>query len=349
MKTTSYEGKQVYIGLDVHREFFVASCICDGVAVKRCRMPGTAEAVVALVKKEFPGATVLAAYEAGYSGFWLHRKLEAAGISCIVVHVNSIEVSSRDMVKTDKRDSLKIAEQLAVGRLRGVRVPSVEDEQKRLLTRTREQLMRKKRRVMVQIRMRLHYFGLFPESINGRLKVSDVTYILVSLEGELQRTIGMLRDEWQHLAGQIKEIDRILVEEGKKDPLDAVYRSVPGIGSLLARVLSSELGDMSQFPNERALFSFTGLTPTEYSSGGHICRGHISRQGNTRLRHMLVEASWKAVRKDPVLKEYYVKLSERVGKKRAIVAVARKLIGRIRAALRKHEQYQLGYQAPLAA
>jgi transposase len=349
MKTTSYEGKQVYIGLDVHREFFVASCICEGVVVKRCRMPGTAEAVVALVRKEFPGATVLAAYEAGYSGFWLHRKLEAAGVSCIVVHVNSIEVSSRDMVKTDKRDSLKIAEQLAVGRLRGIRVPSVEEEQKRLLTRTREQLMRKKRRVMVQIRMRLHYFGLFPESITGRLKLSDVTYILVSLEGELQRTIGMLRDEWRHLAGQIKEIDRILVEEGKNDPLDAVYRSVPGIGSLIARVLSSELGDMSQFPNERALFSFTGLTPTEYSSGGHICRGHISRQGNTRLRHMLVEASWKAVRKDPVLKEYYVKLSERAGKKRAIVAVARKLIGRIRAALRKHEQYQLGYQAPLAA
>jgi len=83
MKTTSCEGKQVYIGLDVHREFFVASCICDGIVVKRCRMPGTAEAVVALVRKEFSGATVLAAYEAGYGGFWLHRKLEAAGISCL--------------------------------------------------------------------------------------------------------------------------------------------------------------------------------------------------------------------------------------------------------------------------
>ena len=71
MKTASYEGKQVYIGLDVHRECFVASCICDGAVVKRCRMPGTAEAVIALVTKEFPGASVVAAYEAGYSGFWL--------------------------------------------------------------------------------------------------------------------------------------------------------------------------------------------------------------------------------------------------------------------------------------
>jgi transposase len=110
----------------------------------------------------------LAAYETGYSGFWLHRKLEVAGIRCVVVHVAFVEFSSRDRVKTDKRDSLKVAEQLAAGRLRGDRVSSVEEEQKRLLTRTREQLMRKKRRAMVQVRMRLHYCGLFPESINGR-------------------------------------------------------------------------------------------------------------------------------------------------------------------------------------
>ena len=94
MGVPSYEGKQVYMGLDVHREFFVASCICDGVVVKRCRMPGTAEAVISLVSKEFGGASVRAAYEAGYSGFWLYRKLAAAGIDCIVVHPASIEVSS---------------------------------------------------------------------------------------------------------------------------------------------------------------------------------------------------------------------------------------------------------------
>ena len=344
MKTPSYEGKQVYIGLDVHREYFVASCICDGVVVKRCRMPGASEAVISHVRKEYPGASILAAYEAGYSGFWLYRALEAAGIRCLVVHPGSIEVSSRDTVKTDRRDSLKIAQQLAAGRLKGVRVPTCEEEERRLLTRTREQLMNKKRRVMVQIRMRLHYFGIFPSSIQRRVRLQDIDEILVGLSGELQRTIGMLRDEWVELVGRIKWIDRLLVEQAKADPLDAIYRSVPGVGPLIARILSAELGDMRQFPNERALFSFTGLTPSEYSSGGHICRGHISRQGNTRLRHMLVEAAWKAVRKDPVIREFYTKLSARTGKRRAIVAVARKLAGRIRAALRKQEHYKLDYK-----
>ena len=147
-----------------------------------------------------------------------------------MVHAASIDVSSRDTVKTDKRDSLKIAQQLSAGRLRGVRVPTEEAEQRRLLTRTREQLMNKKRRVMVQIRMRLHYFGRFPESIQRRIKLQDVEDVLVGLEGELQRTIGMLRDEWVELAKRIKEIDRLLVEQAKEDPLDAVYRSVPGVG-----------------------------------------------------------------------------------------------------------------------
>jgi hypothetical protein len=86
--------------------------------------------------------------------------------------------------------------------------------------------------------MRLHYFGLCPESINRRLKLSDVDDMLVSLERELQRTIEMLRDDWHRLAKQIKKIDLILVDQGKNDPLDAVSYSIPGIATLIARVLT---------------------------------------------------------------------------------------------------------------
>lgn len=149
--------KRVYIGLDVHREFFVASCLSEGVVVKRCRMPARAEAAISFIVKHFGNCDVRTCYEAGFSGFWLHRALERAGISNIVVHPGSIEVASNDRVKTDKRDSLKMAQQLAAGRLRGIRLPSVEQEQRRLVCRTREQLMREKRRVQVRIRMRLHH------------------------------------------------------------------------------------------------------------------------------------------------------------------------------------------------
>ncbi len=74
------------------------------------------------------GLSISCIQDPGYSGFWLHRKLAAAGIRCFVVYAASIEVSSRDVVKTDKRDSLKIAQQLVAGRLKSVRFPTPEEE-----------------------------------------------------------------------------------------------------------------------------------------------------------------------------------------------------------------------------
>ena len=109
-------------------------------------------------------------------------------------------------------------------------MPTEEEEQRRLLTRTREQLMTKKRRVMVQTRMRLHYFGLFPENIQRRIKLQDVEDILVGLEGELQITIGMLRDEWVELAKRIKEAAiqaNKAVSVGKSRPVRPDYPPFP--------------------------------------------------------------------------------------------------------------------------
>ena len=98
---------------------------------------------------------------------------------------------------------------------------------------------------------------------------------------------------------------------------------------------------MSQFTNERQLFSYTGLTPSEHSSGDTIRRGPITRQGNPRVRHVLCESAWTAIRKDPDLRHFYERLYPRTGKKKAIVAVARKLIGRIRSAFRQGVPYHL--------
>lgn len=340
----SYKGKRVYIGLDVHRSFFVASCVCEGDVVKRCRMEPRAEAVISFILKYFPNSDVRTCYEAGFSGFWLHRKLKAAGVCNIVVHAASIEVAANDRVKTDKRDSLKMATQLSAGRLRGIRVPSIEEEYRRLLPRTREQLMRAKRRVQMQIRMRLHQFGLFPSNIQRVIRLKDVEAILTCLEGELKLVIECLCSEWKHLVEQIKLLDKHIAEQSESDPLFIVYRSVPGVGPLTARVLADELGDMSQFPNVRALYSFTGLTPGEYSSGDKVYRGHISRQGSSRLRHLLVEAAWKAVRMDPLMRKFYMQIAYRAGKKRAIVAVARKLVGKARAVVRENTPYKPNYK-----
>ena len=104
-----------------------------------------------------------------------------------------------------------------------------------------------------------------------------------------------------------------------------LLESIPGIGPRCSRVLLAELGDIQRFPTADHLASYLGLTPAEYSSGDSIRRGSITRQGNGHIRALLVEAAWTAIRKDPIRRQFYARLAARMGGKKAIVAVARKL------------------------
>jgi transposase len=156
----------------------------------------------------------------------------------------------------------------------------------------------------------------------------------------LKYAMEALIKEWESLNQKIKELDKLLIEQAKEDKeIEKIYTGVKGVGKTSARILANELGNMSQFSSEDALFSYTGLTPSEYSSGEHTRRGNISRQGKSILRSILVQCSWVAIRYDVSLREIFERISRRAGAKRAIVAIARRLIGRIRACFRKGETY----------
>jgi transposase len=146
---------------------------------------------------------------------------------------------------------------------------------------------------------------------------------------------------WEQLSIQILEINQEMVKQAAEDiRLEAVYKSAPGIGPIGARVLANELEDMSHFLNERQLFSYTGLTPSEHSSGGHVRRGRISRQGKTVIRKILVLAAWTAIRRNQQLRVVFERIAAKAGGKKAIVAIARRLIGHIRACFRKQCFYK---------
>ena len=129
-------------------------------------------------------------------------------------------------------------------------------------------------------------------------------------------------------------------QASKEEHVEKIYRSAPGIGPVCARVFANELGDMSQFKNERALFGFLGMTPTESSSGDKVRRGNITKTGPRALRYIIVEAAWRAICMDADLRKFYDDLKIRRGANRAIVAVSRKLIGRIRSCFRQNCEYK---------
>ncbi|NEP54258.1 MAG: IS110 family transposase [Moorea sp. SIO3C2] len=282
------------------------------------------------------------AYEAGFSGFRLHRVLVSHGIANRVVHAAAIEISSNSRVKTDQRDARKIAEQLEAGRLKGIRIPSEAEEQERLLSRTRRQLVSQRSRIQNQIRMKAHQFGLIEPEERRSMSHKMVGELIERFDSEeFRMTVEALQRVWRTLDQEIAQLEATLRKQAEADRREATYRSVPGLGAVSARILAHELGDLSQFANERQLFSYTGLTPGEYSSGEHTRRGRITKQGNRNVRGVLIEVAWRAIGQDQSLLDVYHRILVRSGSTRAIVAVARKLIGRIRAAFRSQTLYAI--------
>lgn len=344
-KEISYKGKAVYVGMDVHKKTYAVTAICEGEVIKRDTLHAEPEALVRYLLKHFEGARIYSVYEAGFCGFGIHRRLVAAGIENIVVNPSSIEVAANNKVKTDRRDSLKQAEQLFRGALSGIYIPTEAEELDRDLTRTREQIVGHRARIATQIKSKLHYFGRMAFD-DDRDVTDSYLHELEEMDcpKELLYCLGLLIAQWRFLTRQLKELQQKLGEQAREDEVaEKIYRSAPGVGAISARVLSNELGDLAQrFPNERALFSFTGLTPSEHSSGERVHKGHISRQGSSRIRKYLIEMSWRAIEKDGALKKVFGRIAKTRGKKRAIVAIARKFIGRIRACFHQGCLYQVG-------
>lgn len=337
----SYVGKKVFVGIDVHLRFYHVTCYCEEVRVHKFRCDAVPGELAYSLLKMFQGAEIESCYETGFSGFVLHRTLCEAGIKNRVVNAGDVETSSRKD-KTDKRDSNKLAQQLMSKRLRGIAIPGETQELKRQLTRVREQLMRKRTSTKNQIRMRFHYFGLLGCCEKREMSFSLVQEMLEKVDAlELILSTEVLVAIWRSLDEQLKRINTELKHQAENDVLEVLYRKLPGIGPLSSRVLSNELGDLRRFPSMKALYRFTGLTPGECSSGESRKLGHISREGSSRLRHVLVEAAWNALSKDQTLKKYFEELATRAGKKRAIVAVARKLVGRARAISISGEDYKM--------
>lgn len=335
-----YTSKTVYVGIDVHKKSYAVTVVCDKQIIKKDTLRANPTLLSEYCKNKFPGAKICSAYEAGFCGFSLHRKLVANGIDNHVVHPAGIEVA-RERVKNDKRDSEKISIQLAEGRLRGIYVPTIEKEIHQEITRTRDALMRKRTRTAAQIKSFLHRWGMFEETDERVFSKGKVEELMKKAqEDNTLYALCLLCEEWLYFYQKTQLLNEKIAQQAKEDPLEKTYRSLPGVGPIIARVLANELGDLSQFANEKQLFSYTGLTPQEHSSGDHRWLGHISRQGKSVIRKVLIQAAWTAVRNDKSLEKRFNDLSHRIGARKAIVAIARIMIGYARSCFKENRLYE---------
>ncbi len=343
-----YSGKDVYVGIDVHKKSYTIYCICNRERMKSWTMRASPSDLIEQLQRFFKGSRLHTVYEAGFSGYALHRALEKAGINNIVVNPGSVETASRDKVKTDKRDAKKLAEQLSDHRLSCIYIPGEEEERSRLLTRLRATIVKDRGRIACRIKSKLFQFGLDEGLINDTTTsekwIKNLQKIKEDFPCELKYTINYLCDQWLKFTSDLKEMNKEIAQQSKSNErltgLEKIYKSVPGIGNVSSKELSRELGTLSQFSSNKHAYSYVGLTPSESSSGEKRRRGGISHCGRPRLRHLLIEVAWRYVAKDAEMAAKFSELAHRRGKKRAIVGIARILVGRLRYCLMNGVVYQ---------
>ena len=158
-KKVLVRGKGVFIGVDVHKESWHVTARAEGEEVFHGGMPSQYHALQRLFD-HFKECKVKVAYEAGPCGFWLYDKLTGDGIEAIVVPPSLISIGSGNKVKTDKRDSRKLARLLEGNMLKRVYVLKEEDRVDRELLRTRRQIVEHRNDVARQIKSKLLFYGI---------------------------------------------------------------------------------------------------------------------------------------------------------------------------------------------
>lgn len=318
----------ILLGLDVHADSITVVRQIDGEMPKPPQKFSPAGLLEWVARQKQLAEMVWSCYEAGPFGYGLHRQLEALGVRNLVVCPQSWDELSTG-VKTDKGDARALCVRLALyaaGNRRVfsvVHIPTPEQERARAETRLRDQLRRMRQRVEAQGRSLLlaqgcRVSGRWWQSTNWLQLSGTLPPWLVKLLEPLRECILTAHQKTERLTQTVEE---------------AANRFQPvGLGALSSEVLDREMGDWSRFSNRRQIASYTGLCPGEHSSGGSRRLGSVTKHGNPRLRHTLIETAWRLVRFQPqyrTVQRWRPVLSaanrNAAARKKAIVAVARQL------------------------
>jgi transposase len=347
LSKVDFTGQHFYIGLDVHKKSWSVSIHSQQCEHKTFTQPPEVDKLVSYLQHHFPGASYSSVYEAGYSGFWLHDQLREKGIQCIVV--NPADVPARNKERTTKRDRIdcrKLARSLRSGELEGIYVPCRSKLEDRSLVRTRQSMVRKQTRCKNQIKGMLLFYGihLSEEQIQSHWSRRFLEWVerirMERASGDMALKVHL--EELRHLRQILATLDRAirdLAQTPEYEEWVRLLKTIPGISTLTAMILLTEIQVLSRFSSLDALSCFVGLIPDTHSSGESEHIGGITKRKHAQLRALLVEASWVAARKDPALLRAFEEYCQRMRKTKAIVKIARKLLSRIRFVLKNHKPY----------
>jgi transposase len=326
------------MGIDVGKKMLGVTMLSGDEILKQAKIPYERAAIESFLSR-FPGCRIKAVYEAGCFGYWLYDTLTELGVETIVTPPSKVPHAPGERVKTDRRDSRKLAVQHQAKTLSCVPIPAPQERARRQLVRTHRQLVRTRVRTMVQIRSLLEFHHLLPPPQIGNawspalVAWLETTDLKGTPDGEfLRRSLDAMLRIYHEVSEEVNALKKEIAAMAKSRryaQAATVLRSTPGIGPLAAMTILTEINRIDRFPTSQQFTAYLGLIPSEHSTSETQRQGHITKTGNAHLRGILVESSWIWIRKDQAAYTTYRRIARRREPKRAIVAMARRLATKV--------------------
>ncbi len=288
--------------------------------------------------RSLSGEQVLLGMEACGHYPWFERLLAELGCELQLGDAARIRASEVRKQKTDRRDAARILDLLLTGQFPAIWVPSLEERDARQLLVHRHKQVQARTRTKNQLQAMALSHGVQKKrklwTAAGRAELEQLP--LLPYAAQRRQHLLTALDQ---LDAEIAALDRRVEEEARQRPAVSRLMTHPGVGPVTALAMVLTLGPATRFHSGKQVASYFGLIPSEWSSGGRQKLGHISKQGSSFLRFLLVEAGQSATRRDAELGRFYRRLAARKHRALAKVAVARKLAVRLYLMLREDWTY----------
>lgn len=341
--TNEKGADMIYVGMDISSKDFVIHAVNDKKKVKYKGSIAPSKsglkdliAVLGIERKIF-------VFEAGNQSRWIADHLKKLGQDIHIVHPNEVKwIAESGGKKTDRVDAKKLAELARADMLpRKVHVAEGKVRDLRDLVGARQTILNKRVGLINTIRGYLRQEGV---RLPAKFFVSPDWQVKL-LDSKLSSALETIVANLMHAVECLQESEKCLLEEIQKieDKKIDLIQTVPGVGKLSSRIVFAALAAIDRFENSKCAANYSALTPTIYQSGDETRMGKVNRDGRLEVRRALLQCSHAVVRMSAAsakpLQEFYYKIEKRRGKKRALVALARKLLTTIYGVWKSEEVY----------
>jgi transposase len=339
-----------YVGVDLHKQVISLCVVMQKLGRRavverktlRCDQP---EQIAAWFREQGPFQVTV---EATSSYEWFVQLVEPLATRVVLAHPKKLRVIAESTRKTDKLDAQVLAEFLALDMIPPAHRPGPRLREHRGLVRQRQFIQRRITSLKNRLRHLLSHYNADVKHLFSQRGQAYLNEFPLSASDRF--VVGQLQESSEHFRAQRLALDERLRQFAKTAPVAErearqVLETIPCVGPVTIEVVLSELGDVRRFRSQKQVAAYAGLVPGIRESAGRAKQLGITKEGSGLLRWVMIQTAWRLVGKTRRWGLAYERLKERTGAKKAIVAIARRVLGVIVSMLHSGQRYRLSSEA----